>query len=89
MYKEYLQVSLMISKQGDMATVVKMQKKNSGAYDQVLECVKKYLLRPETAKQKKVREKLAKLQAKQDKMKLEDMENELRQQGDNRFSFQV
>ncbi|VDI30258.1 Hypothetical predicted protein [Mytilus galloprovincialis] len=82
------EVSLMISKQGDMATVVKMQKKNSGAYDQVLECVKKYLLRPETAKQKKVREKLAKLQAKQDKMKLEDMENELRQQGDNRFSFQ-
>ncbi|CAC5389321.1 LRRK2 [Mytilus coruscus] len=82
------EVSLMISKQGDMATVVKMQKKESGAFDQVLECVKKYLLRPETAKQRKVREKLAKLQAKQDKMKLEDMENELKQQGDNRFSFQ-
>ncbi|CAG2236820.1 unnamed protein product [Mytilus edulis] len=81
------EVSLMISKQGDMATVVKMQKKDSGAYDKVLECVKNYLL-PETAKQRKVREKLAKLQAKQDKLKLEDMENELRQQGDNRFSFQ-
>jgi hypothetical protein len=33
----------MITKQGDLATVVKMQKQERGLYDQVLEHVRKFL----------------------------------------------
>jgi hypothetical protein len=79
----------MITKQGDLATVVKMQKQERGLYDQVLEHVRKFLACPETEKQRKIREKLAKLQAKEEQLKKEDLEKQLIQQGDTRFSFQV
>ena len=79
----------MITKQGGLATVVKMQKQERGLYDQVLEHVRKFLACPETEKQRKIREKLAKLQAKEEQLKKEDLEKQLIQQGDTRFSFQV
>ena len=79
----------MITKQGDLATVVKMQKQERGLYDQVLEHVRKFLACPETEKQRKIQEKLAKLQAKEEQLKKEDLEKQLIQQGDTRFSFQV
>jgi hypothetical protein len=79
----------MITKQGDLATVVKMQKQERGLYDQVLEHVRKFLACPETEKQRKIRGKLAKLQAKEEQLKKEDLEKQLIQQGDTRFSFQV
>ena len=79
----------MIQKLGDLATVVKMQKEDESVYERAIACVRSYLNRPESEKQRKVREKLAKVQQKQEKMKKEELEKRLKQQGDTKFSFQV
>jgi hypothetical protein len=46
--------------------------------------LRKFLACPETEKQRKIREKLAKLQAKEEQLKKEDLEKQLIQQGDTR-----
>ena len=79
----------MIQKQGELAQVVKMQKKNTDVYDTVLNYVKNYLQRPETEKQKKIRKRLNTVKLRQKKMKKEDFERRLKQQGDTEFSYQV
>lgn len=77
----------MVKKQNDLATVIKMQKESPGLYDKVLAVVKNYLERPETEKQRKVREKLEKARSKK---KMQDgAESKIKQQGDTKFSFQV
>jgi Na+/phosphate symporter len=79
----------MMQKQGELAQVVKMQKKNTDVYDTVLNYVKNYLQRPETEKQRKIRERLNTVKLRQEKMKKEDFERRLKQQGDTEFSYQV
>jgi len=79
----------MIQKQGELAQVVKMQKKSTDVYDTVLNYVKNYLQRPETEKQRKIRERLNKVKLRQEKVKKEDFERRLKQQGDTEFSYQV
>ncbi|XP_071152762.1 uncharacterized protein [Mytilus edulis] len=80
------EVSLMIKKQPELATVIKMQKETPDVYDEVLTAVKNYLLQPETDRQKKVREKLEK--AKTKLKKKGNLEEKLKQQGDTNLSFQ-
>ncbi|XP_052093537.1 uncharacterized protein LOC127729717 [Mytilus californianus] len=80
------EVSLMIKKQPELSTIIKMQKETPDVYDKVLIAVKNYLLQPETERQKKVREKLEK--AKTKLKKKGNLEEKVKQQGDTNLSFQ-
>jgi antitoxin component HigA of HigAB toxin-antitoxin module len=79
----------MIQKLGDLSAVVKMQKESEDTYDRALACIQSYVNRPETEKQKRVREKIAKVQLKNEQLKKHELEKQLKQQGDTKFSFQV
>ena len=79
----------MIQKLGDLSAVVKMQKESEDTYDRALTCIRSYVNRPETEKQKRVREKIAKVQLKNEQLKKHELEKQLKQQGDTKFSFQV
>lgn len=83
------QVSLMIQKYKDLATVIKMQKESDDVYDRALACVRSYLDRPGTEKQQKIQEKLAKERRKMEQQRKEELEKKLKSGGDTTFSFHV